>query len=152
MSRVRLVDRSIAASASSVFWIGMVVGRVLLSPVTEHFGLQRSVAVYIVLSAMAQIAFKFLHGLPALLSTLAMVGFLFGPFFPSGIVLLTNKLSVHTHVGAVSAAAALGQVGGSTCPLMVGFMADAFGMAKLLDVASVLTTILLIVWVAFCRV
>lgn len=151
MSSVRHVDHLTAASASSVFWIGMVIGRLVLSGVTERFGIQWSVTAYIILSIIAQVVFQALNNVAGLLSTLATVGFFFGPFFPSGIVLLANKLPIHTHVGAVSAAAALGQVGGATCPLIVGFMADAFGMAKLLDVATVLTCVLLAVWVAFCR-
>lgn len=129
----------------------MVTGRVLLSPVTEKVGLQTSVAAYIVLSTIAQAAFKFVDSVSVLFSMLAVVGFFFGPFFPSGIVLLAKKLPVQAHVGAVSAAAAMGQVGGSVCPLIVGFMADAFGIARLLDVATVLTILLLLVWIAFCR-
>ena len=129
----------------------MVTGRVLLSPVTEKVGLQTSVAAYIVLSTIAQAAFKFANSVSVLFSMLAAVGFFFGPFFPSGIVLLAKKLPVQAHVGAVSAAAAMGQVGGSVCPLIVGFMADEFGIARLLDVATVLTILLLLVWIAFCR-
>jgi fucose permease len=151
MGRVRHVDRAIAASASSVFWIGMVVGRVILSGVTERLGIQKTVAAYVVLSIIAQIALQLLANVSAVLVMLAVVGFFFGPFFPSGIVLLGKKLPMQCHVGAVSVAAAMGQVGGSTCPLIVGFMADAFGMAKLLDVATALSVLLLVVWVLFCR-
>lgn len=129
----------------------MVIGRVVLSPVTEKAGLQSSVAAYIILSTIAQAAFRFVEKVSIVLPLLAVVGFFFGPFFPSGIVLLAKKLPVQAHVGAVSVAAAMGQVGGSICPLIVGFMADAFGIAKLLDVATGLTLVLLLVWIAFCR-
>jgi fucose permease len=151
MNRVRHIDQATAANASSVFWIGMVIGRIVLSPITEKVGLQWSVTAYIVLSIIAQVTLQFLRGIPALLAMLAMIGFFFGPYFPSAIVLLGQKLPVQAHVGVVSFAAALGQVGGATCPLIIGFMADAFGMAKLLEVATALTGVLLVVWLAFYR-
>jgi fucose permease len=151
MDRVRRVDRATAASASSIFWFGMVTGRVVLSPLTEYIGLQTSVTGYILLSIVAQASFKFIFKVYLSLGMLAATGFFFGPFFPSGIVLLGSKLSVNAHVGAVSAAAAMGQIGGATAPLIVGFMADAFGIARLPDVVTVLTLLLLVVWVVFCR-
>jgi fucose permease len=151
MDRVRHVDRATAATASSIFWFGMVTGRVVLSPLTEYVGLRTSVTAYILLSIVAQASFKFISRVYLSLGMLAATGFFFGPFFPSGIVLLGSKLPVNAHVGAVSAAAAMGQIGGATAPLIVGFMADAFGIARLPDVVTVLTLLLLVVWIVFCR-
>ena len=149
--RVRNIDRAAAASASSLFWVGMAIGRVALSIFTERFGIKTSVAAYIVLSTIFQATFKFLANGPSLLANLATIGFFFGPFFPSGIILLAQKLPLEAHVGAVSAAAAMGQIGGATAPLIVGFMADAFGVARLLDTVIVLSLLLLVVWLIFCR-
>lgn len=151
MGNVRHVDRQAAAGAASIFWTGMCIGRVVLSPVTEFVGLRKAVAAYVVIAFVAQASLRLVTGTKAFMALLAVIGALFGPIFPSGIVLIGKKLPPTAHVSAVSTAAALGQSGGAVAPLIIGFLADAFGIARLLDVVTVLTVALIGLWLMFCR-
>lgn len=77
-------------------------------------------------------------------------GFFLGPTFPSGVVLLAKKVPAQSNIGAVAAAAAMGQVGGALAPLLIGFLADDFGIGRMLDVVLGLSFLLVSLWAAFC--
>lgn len=151
MGNVRHVERIQAAGAASTFWIGMCTGRIVLSGFTEYFGVERSVTAYIIIAVLVQFSIKFVTSIPAVFGLLACVGFFFGPYFPSGIVLLAKKLPFENHVAAISTAAAMGQIGGAVAPLAIGFMADLWGIARLIDVVTVLSALLLFAWTACYR-
>ena len=151
MGEVRHVERATAASAASIFWTGMCIGRVTLSPLTEYIGVNLAVSCYIVIALAAQATLRLVERTSAFLFTLAVIGAFFGPIFPSGIVLLGKKLPLEVHVQAVSTAAALGQSGGALAPLLVGFVADAVGIGRLLDIVTALTVLLIGLWLVFCR-
>lgn len=151
MKRVRHVDAATASLSSSMFWFGMALGRFMLGPVTEHFGLPLSVTMYIVLSTLLELAFKLVSNLSIVVIALGGCGLFLGPMFPSGILLLSQKLSMQEYVGGVAIAAAMGQIGGASAPLLVGFLADRFGLAHLTDVVLFCFCLLLIMWLLFCR-
>ena len=151
MRRARHTDYTTAGLASSIFWVGMSVGRVGLGPVTEHFGLKLSVVSYILISVCLQILFKLFVNVTISLILLGMNGVVLAPMFPSGLVLLATKLPMQAHVGAVAAAAAFGQIGGASVPLGVGFMADRIGIDRLLDAVLGLTVVMMVIWLLYCR-
>ena len=130
----------------------MAIGRLLLGFVTEYLGLRGTITAYIVLSTTLQILFRQITSNTNLsLVLLGLNGFFCGPLFPSGILLLATKLPKQSHVGAVAAAAAMGQVGGAVAPLGIGLLADKFGIGHLLDVVLVLSFFMLIIWFLFSR-
>lgn len=151
MKRVKHLDPTIAPLASSIFWIGMTFGRLTLGPVTEKFGLGKSVSAYITLATVSQILFKLTPDAKLSLGFIGTNGFFLGPMYPSGIILLAKKVSTQAKVGAVAAAGAMGQVGGALAPLAIGFLADSFGIGRMLDVILGLSFVLLTMWLAFCR-
>jgi fucose permease len=151
MISVRHVEREVAARAASVFWSGMCIGRFTLSPITQYVGIRSAVLGYILISLAAQATLRCVENTTTFFIVLALIGAFFGPIFPSGVVLLGQKLPLEFHVQAVSAAAALGQSGGATAPLLVGYIADAFGIGRLLDVVIVFTVVLIGLWILFCR-
>lgn len=152
MSRVRHIDSSISSLSSSAFWLGMAAGRVGLGPVTEYFGLTLSVAVYIGLAVVLQLFFRVAQSTGISLLLLGAGGFFLGPMFPSGVLLLSQKLSMQEYVTGVAAAAAMGQIGGALASLAIGFMADRFGLGHLTDVVLVFTILLLATWLLFCKI
>ena len=152
MRRIRHLAPESSSIAASSFWFGMAIGRLLLGFVTESFGLRGSVTAYILLSTIAQILFRQITASTQLsFLLLGLNGFFCGPLFPSGILLLATKLPKQSHVGAVAAAAAMGQVGGAVAPLGIGLLADKFGIGHLLDVVLMLSAVMLVIWVVFSR-
>lgn len=151
MKRVRHIDSATASLSSSAFWFGMVLGRFMLGPVTEHFGLPVSVTIYIVLGTLLELLFKLVSRLDIILLALGGCGFFLGPMFPSGILLLAQKLSMQEYVRGVAITAALGQIGGASAPLLVGLLADRLGLKHLTDVVLFCFCFLLVMWLLFCR-
>ena len=152
MRRIRHYEPLQASLSSSSFWTGMAIGRLLLGFVTQYFGLGISITTYITLSTVLQILFRTVPQPSLSLILLGLNGFFCGPLFPSGILLLATKLPQKTHVSAVAAAAAMGQVGGAVAPLGIGLLADRFGIGHLLDVVLALSVSMLVVWILFSRI
>lgn len=151
MKRVRHLDPAIASLSSTIFWIGMTLGRLSLGPVTERFGLERCVTAYIALSTIFQLLFKLTPDTIMSMVFLSANGACLGPMFPSGIILIARKVSPRSKLGAVAAVSAMGQVGGASAPLAIGLLADSFGIGRMLDVVLGLSFVLLAMWFAFCR-
>ncbi|KAK5081602.1 hypothetical protein LTR05_007733 [Lithohypha guttulata] len=151
MQRIRHADSTTASLSSSIFWLGMALGRFFLGPVTEYFGLPVSVSAYILLGTLSELIFKLTSSIKVALFTLSGCGFFLGPMFPSGVLLLSQKLNKQQYVGGVALAAAFGQIGGAGAPLIIGFMADRLGLQHLTDVVLVLFILLLMTWMLFCR-
>ncbi|ETI21928.1 hypothetical protein G647_05998 [Cladophialophora carrionii CBS 160.54] len=149
MRRIRHADPLTASLSSSSFWAGMAVGRLLLGFVTQSFGLRLSISTYIVCSTILQILFRQITHPASSLVFLGLNGLFCGPLFPSGILLLATKLPTKGRVGAVAAAAAMGQAGGALAPLSIGLLADRFGISHLLDVVPALSTLMLVIWWVF---
>lgn len=152
MKRVRHVDTATASLSSSMYWLGMGLGRLGLGPVTEYCGLGVSVTTYLILATCLQIAFRSVQKIGISLVLLGISGFFLGPMWPSGINLIAKKLSQTEYVGGIAAAAAIGQVGGALCPIAIGFMAEKFGLEHLTEVMIVSSSLSLLVWIIFSRV
>lgn len=151
MLRVRHADNTVAGLASSLFWIGMAVGRYTLGPVTERFRVARSVAVYITFALCCQIMLNVASEVAVTMVLLAANGFFAAPLFPSGIVLLVSRLPSSIRIRGVAFLIALGQVGGALSTLAVGFMADTLGIRHLFLVMCGMSAAMLILWIIIVR-
>ena len=152
MRRARSLPYNTAGLASSIFWLGMSIGRITLGPAAEHFGVKRSVAVYLTCSALLQLLFRTFRQPTMSMILLGTNGFWIGPTFPSGLVLLSQAVPSSVQVSAVSVACAAGQIGGASIPFLVGIMSDKIGIGRLLDVVLGMTAALIVVWLLFCRI
>lgn len=129
----------------------MSIGRLALGPITERLGVGNAVSLYISLAITFQLLLKWISNVAFSLCCLGIIGFVLGPMYPSGIVLLAEKVSSRDKIGAVAAAASAGQLGGALAPLAIGVIADSFGIGHMLDIILSLTTFLLLVWFFYCR-
>lgn len=86
--RTRHVDAATAASASSIFWLGMALGRYVLGAVSERIGMRMAISGYIIAAIGAQLLLISLDQLSGFLVMLGVCGFFLAPLFPSGIVVL----------------------------------------------------------------
>ena len=145
------MDPSVAGLSSSVFWIGMALGRYLLGPVSDRFGVRRSVAAYIIIAFIFQIGLGLVNDSIGSLVILGFNGFMIAPLYPSGIVILVSRLPKQSQLTAVAVAMGLGQMGAAVAPLGVGFMATHLGMQHLIEVVCVLSVLMLAAWAVFTR-
>lgn len=149
--RTRQADTATAASASSIFWLGMAIGRYALGAVTERVGLRTSVLSYIVAACCAQLGLMMLEQISGTLSLLGVCGFFLAPLFPSGIVMLSTRMPPENRTQVVAAVIALGQIGGAIVPYGLGLLATHIGTQYLLHVTLGLSIVLLGLWAAISR-
>ena len=120
-------------------------------PSYRHFGLSISVVAYILLATFLQVLFHTVYHVGFSLALLGGTGFFLAPMYPSAIILIGRKLSMHDYVGGVAAAAAIGSVGGAASMYIIGFMSEKLGLGRLVDVVLFLSLIMLITWIIFTR-
>jgi fucose permease len=149
--RTRHANPTTAASASSIFWLGMALGRYALGAVTEAIGLHTAVSTYIAMACCAQFLLMGLHQIAGNLVVLGVCGFFLAPLFPSGIVMLANRTPIQDRTEVIAAVIAMGQVGVAIVPYAMGLLATHLGTQYLLHVTLGLSVVLLILWIAISR-
>jgi fucose permease len=151
MRRALDIAPTTAALAPSALWTGMSLGRFLLGFLTERLGVGRAVTIYITSALACSVLLILAKNAAAVLAVLGVAGVFLGPLYPSGIVLLTTKLPVESHVSAIAAAAALGQVGGASAPFAIAVVSDHVGIGLFPDIICGLLGLVLVVWVVLAR-
>ena len=151
MLRSRHATPYLAGLSSSGFWAGMAVGRLVLSLLTDRIGVRKATTLYFAFTIFIE-AFFAVSG-DVVVSVLLMValGFLMGPLFPSGVIVLTQLLPKELHIAAVSFVASLGQVGGALLPFGIGAVVEGLGIGIFRYAILVQTILAMVIWIAFAR-
>ncbi|KAF2119529.1 major facilitator superfamily domain-containing protein [Lophiotrema nucula] len=129
MERGRHATPYQASLASSGYWAGQAVGRLSLGTVTDRVGVRKATSFYFLCAITVETLFALLQHRTLSIVLMTLLGFLLGPMFPSGVVVLTQLLPKDLHVAAVSFVASLGQVGGALLPFGIGAVVDRLGIA-----------------------
>lgn len=149
MLRVRLASPYVAGLCASGFWIGMAVGRVVLSFATERYGERWSVTAYLAITVALELVFRIVDSIAISLVMVTFLGFFLGPLFPSGVVMVTRQLPKHLHVSALAIAAAVGQIGGAFSAFAVGALTQHWGVQVFQVVIFGLLLLVLSSWLSF---
>ncbi|CAO2650243.1 Nn.00g015350.m01.CDS01 [Neocucurbitaria sp. VM-36] len=152
MLRHRGAPPYLASLSSSGYWVGMAIGRLVLGFATDRIGVRRATGLYFVCALGIEILFAVLSSAAVSVTLMTLLGFVMGPLFPSGVVVLTRLLPGELHVSAVSFVASLGQVGGAFLPFAIGAVVQGLGIGVFRYAILVQTFLALLVWVAFARV
>ena len=151
MLRNRGATPYLASLSSSGYWIGMAIGRLLLGFGTDRIGVRRAMVLYFLFAIGLEALFATLTSPIASVVLMALLGFVMGPLFPSGVVVLTRLLPRELHIAAVSFVASLGQVGGALLPFAIGAVVQSLGIGVFRYAILLQTAIALAVWFAFAR-
>lgn len=128
MTRVRGANIYLSGLCSSAFWTGMALGRIGLGFVTDRFGLQLAVTIYLLSAVVCASLFTFTTSTQTSMALISLLGCAFGPLYPSCIVQVIKSLPKDLHVRGVSLMAASGQIGGSLLPFLLGSITQWFGL------------------------
>ncbi|KAL6168619.1 hypothetical protein ACJQWK_05000 [Exserohilum turcicum] len=128
MLRERHANHYTAGLSSSAYWIGMAFGRLTLGFVTDKLGVRRATVVYFLFAMASEALFAVLPSPETAVVLMAVLGFVMGPLFPSGVVVLTRLLPAELHVPAVSFVASLGQIGAAILPFAIGAVVQDLGI------------------------
>jgi len=151
MLRSRNATPYLASLASSGFWIGMAIGRLVLGFGTDRMGVRRATVLYFLCAIGLEVLFAVLSSPVGLVVVMTGLGFVLGPMFPSGVVVLTRLLPAKLHISAVSFVASLGQVGGAFLPFAIGAVVQSLGIGVFRIAILVQTVLALAVWIGYAR-
>jgi fucose permease len=145
--QARGLTESLAGYAVSGYWLGLTLGRFLISPIATRAGVTAVGMMYACLvgvTAAATLAWLS----PTVLTCVALglLGFFLGPVYPTTMAMtpeLTDAALVPNAIGVMNAASV---VGGSALPWLAGTIAQSTGMRVLLPFGLALALIQVIVW------
>lgn len=148
LTQSRMLASAPAGYAVSGYWLGLALGRFLISPVAQRAGLGPARMLYGCLAgaaAMAAVAWAAPGPVTASVA-LAVLGFFLGPVFPTMMSVtpgLVRGELVPTAIGVMNAGSV---IGGSALPWLAGVIAQGAGLWTLLPYAIVLAVVLAAIW------
>jgi fucose permease len=143
----------LAGYTISGYWLGLTVGRFVISPVARRFGITAAnMTMTCLVGVAASAALTWMAQVAALASVgFALLGFFLGPIFPTLMSLvprLTSSRLVATAVGVING---FSVIGGAVFSWMAGAIAQGHGVSTLLPFALVLALLLLAIWWRLAR-
>ncbi len=138
----------VAGGIVSAYWLGLTIGRFVLSPVATRFGLTKIGLAYVCLYGVAAASVVTwlvpVTGVAAV--GLVLLGFFLGPIFPTTMAVapdLTSARLAPTAIGVMNAGSV---VGGSALPWLAGALGQGIGVWTLLPFTLLLALVQLVVW------
>lgn len=138
----------VAGYAVSGYWLGLTVGRFVISPIAGRIGLTAAgMAFGCLVGVTAAAMLVWLVPVAIVASAgLVLLGFFLGPLFPTAMAVtprLTATRLVPTAIGVMNG---LSVVGGAAFPWLAGAIAQGVGVWTLLPFAVVLALLQLAIW------
>lgn len=142
------LDAGLAGGSVSGYWLGLTVGRFVISPTAARlrWTVSRMTAVCLVgviaCGALVSVT-PFGFGATA---GFALLGFFLGPLFPTAVAVVPELTSPRLVPAAVGLMNAVSVIGGSALPWLAGTVGDSAGIWTLLPFATVLGVLQLALW------
>jgi fucose permease len=150
--QARSLPESLAGYTVSGYWLGLTLGRFLISPVAARVGATTAGMMYACLTGItAAAALAWLLPTAPACVALGLLGFFLGPVFPTTMAIaprLTPARLVPAGIGVMNAASV---IGGSALPWLAGTIAQNAGMTALLPFAVALALAQFAVWRPIAR-
>jgi fucose permease len=121
------------------YWLGLTLGRLALAKVTLWVGSERVIQGCLV-GVVIGLLLVWLVPIYAVSAVgLGLIGFSFGPIYPTTIALISNKVSTRILPSAIGFMVSLGSIGAAVCPWFAGMVAQHIGLWSLMPYAIILT-------------
>jgi len=138
----------LAGYSVSGYWLGLTLGRFLMSPLASRVGATAAGLMFTCLAGVtvATTLTWLLPGAAAASTGLVLLGFFLGPIFPTAMAVapqLAAARLVPTAIGVMNAGSV---VGGSALPWLAGVIAQSAGIWTLLPFTVTLALLQLAVW------
>jgi fucose permease len=116
----------------SSFWGGVMVGRIVLIPVSRRIGEQRAIYIYLVAWLLLEVIVWVVPNLISTAVATALAGLVLGPCFPIVASLTTQFVRPRAlHTAALGLVTCSAQSGSAFFPFVVGLLAQAKGVKVL---------------------
>jgi fucose permease len=142
------LSEGLAGASLSGYWLGLTVGRFVISPVSTALRWTTARMTSVCLAGVIACGVALGLAPAGLFATvcLALLGFFLGPLFPTAIAVvpqLTSPRLVPTAVGLMNAVSV---VGGAALPWLAGTLGDVAGIGTLVPFVTGLAVVQLLVW------
>src|SRR6266567_771840 len=132
----------------SGYWIGLTLGRLTLARVALRVGSERLIQGCLVGVVVGVLLVWLLPFYAVSAVGLGLMGFSFGPIYPTTIALISNKVPSRILPSAIGFMVSLGSVGAAVCPWLAGMLAEHIGLWSLLPYVIILTAVMVCLWQA----
>ena len=151
--QARALSGSLAGYSVSGYWLGLTLGRFLISPVAARIGMTAAGMIYACLAGVAAAVTLAWLSPVATGATVALMllGFFLGPIFPTTMAIaprLAEARLVPTAIGVMNAASV---VGGAALPWLAGVITQSGGIRMLLPFALTLAVLQFAAWWPLAR-
>jgi fucose permease len=149
----RGLTASLAGYTVSGYWLGLTLGRFLISPAATRLGVSTVGMMYGCLAGVAAVATLawLAPTVAATVVALVLLGFFLGPVFPTTVAIaprLTEPRLAPTAIGVINGASV---VGGAALPWVAGAIAQSSGVWTLLPFTLTLAALQFAVWRPLAR-
>ncbi|KAH7131299.1 major facilitator superfamily transporter [Dactylonectria macrodidyma] len=146
MLRIRGASLHASGMSASGYWLGMALGRAILGFANERFGVRMCTIIYLCICIGVELVLWLIPIFEVSAVFVALLGFFLGPMYPGGVMMATKLLPKRMHVSAIGFAIAIGGIGGTVFPYIIGALAARTGVAVLQPVVLILLVLEIIVW------
>ena len=149
----RGLSSSLAGYSVSGYWLGLTVGRFLISPIAARIGATTASMMYACLIGVAAATtLAWLSPLAILASVaLMLLGFFLGPIFPTTMAIVPQLTEERLTPAAIGVLNAGSTVGGSALPWLAGAISQATGIWTLLPFTLALGALQFAAWRPLAR-
>jgi fucose permease len=146
--QARGLPGSLAGYAVSGYWLGLTLGRFLISPVAVRIGATTAGLMYACLAGVTAAAALAWFSPAAVLTSAALMllGFFLGPVFPTTMAVAPGLTQARLRPTAIGVMNAGSVVGGAALPWLAGAIAQDTGIWVLLPYAVTLALLQFVVW------
>lgn len=151
--QARDLSRSLAGYSVSGYWLGLTVGRFVISPLAARIGVTTGAMVYTCLiGVIAATMAAWLSPSAALASAaLLLLGFFLGPIFPTTMAIVPQLTQERLGPAAIGVLNAGAIIGGSALPWLAGAISQATGIWTLLPFTLALGALQFVAWRPLAR-
>jgi fucose permease len=146
-------SRLLAGYTISGYWLGLTVGRFVISPVATRLGLTPAGTVAVCLTGVvASAVLAWLAPVAVLASVgLVLLGFFLGPAFPTAMALVPHLIPTRLVPTAIGIMNGVSVLGGALLPWLAGVAAQHVGVWTLLPCVLALAVVQLLIWWPWTR-
>jgi fucose permease len=151
--QARDLSRSLASYSVSGYWLGLTVGRFVISPIAARIGASTGAMVYTCLIGVIGATVLAWLAPSAVLASAALLllGFFLGPIFPTTMAIVPQLTQERLGPAAIGVLNAGAIVGGSALPWLVGVISQATGIWALLPFTLALGALQFVAWQPLAR-
>ncbi len=144
----RALSGSLAGYAVSGYWLGLTLGRFLISPIAAKIGVTTAGMMYgCLLGVAAATTLAWLSPTAAVTGVaLLLLGFFLGPIFPTTMAIAPRLAPARLAPTAIGVLNAASLVGGSALPWVAGAIAQSTGIWTLMPYTLILAVFQFAVW------